>query len=108
MEMQVAPIRARRRARPNLFNRLLADRRLWKITIYSISLVTYLCSVLFFGLGLIDVVRTGGSMTTVVDLAVALYFLVQVIFLFVLSGVVERRHQPVKIDFPDRRKKSAR
>jgi hypothetical protein len=108
MEMQVAPIRARRRARPSLLDRLLADRRLWKITIYSISLMTYLCSVLFFALGLIDAGRTGGSMTTVVDLAVALYFLVQVIFLFVLSGVVERRHQPMKIDFPDRRKKSAR
>ena len=106
--MQVAPIRARRRARPNLLNRLLADRRLWKIAIYSISLITYLCSVLFFALGLIDAVRTGGSMTTVVDLAVALYFLVQVIFLFVLSGAVERRHQPMRIDFPDRRKKSAR
>ena len=108
MEMQVAPIRARRRPRPTLLRLLLANRRLWKIAIYSISLITYLCSVLFFGLGLIDAGTTGGSMTTVVDLVVALYFLVQVIFLFVLSGVVERRHQPMKIDFPDRRKKSAR
>ncbi len=108
MEMQVAPIRARRQAKPSLLDRFLSDRRLWKIAIYSISLMTYLCSVLFFALGLIDARRTGGSMTTVVDLAVALYFLVQVIFLFVLSGVVERRHQPMKIDFPDRRKKSAR
>lgn len=108
MEMRLEPIRARRRARPNLLNRLLADRHLWKIAIYSISLITYLCSVLFFGLGIIDAQRTRGSMTTVVDLVVALYFLVQVIFLFVLSGVVERRHQPMKIDFPDRRKKSAR
>ena len=108
MEMQVAPIRARRQAKPSLLDRFLADRRLWKIAIYSISLMTYLCSVLCCALGLIDARRTGGSMTTVVDLAVALYFLVQVIFLFVLSGVVERRHQPMKIDFPDRRKKSAR
>ena len=108
MEMQVESIRLRRRKTPSLAQKLLADRRLWKIAIYSISLITYLCSVLFFALGLIDVQRTGGSMTTVVDLVVALYFLVQVIFLFVLSGVVERRHQPMKIDFPDRRKKSAR
>jgi hypothetical protein len=37
---------------------------------------------------------------------VALYFLVQVIFLFVLSGVVERRRQSHPIDFPDRREKT--
>ena len=42
-------------------------------------------------------------MTALIDLIVALYFLVQVIFLFVLTGVVERRRQNQPIDFPDRR-----
>jgi hypothetical protein len=50
--------------------------------------------------------ETGGSLTTVIDLIVALYFLVQVIFLFVLSGVVERRRRNEPIHFPDRRLKS--
>jgi len=39
----------------------------------------------------------------VIDLIVAMYFVVQVIFLFVLTGVVERRRQTQPIDFPDRR-----
>lgn len=107
MEVPLAPIRLRRKS-PSLLDRLLANRRAWKVTIYSISLVTYLCSVLFFALGIIDAQRNGGSMTTIIDLVVAMYFLVQVIFLFVLSGVVERRHQAMKIDFADRRKKAAR
>lgn len=84
-------------------NRLLANRQLWKNTIYSLAFITYLCSFLFFGLALADVRETGGSMAAVIDLIVALYFLVQVIFLFVLSGAVERRHQNQQINFPDRR-----
>jgi hypothetical protein len=84
-------------------NRLLANRQLWKNAIYSIALVTYLCSFLFFGLAIADVRESGGTITAVIDLIVALYFLVQVIFLFVLSGVVERRRQAQPIDFPDRR-----
>ena len=108
MEMQIAPIKLRRPAKPGLLDRLLADRQLWKIAIYSIALVTYLCSFLFFGLAILDVGRTGGSITTIVDLIVAIYFLTQVIFLFVLSGVVERRRQAMKIEFADRRKKTGR
>jgi hypothetical protein len=90
---------------PRGLNRLLANRQLWKNAIYSIALITYLCSFLFFGLAVGNARETGGSLTTVVDLIVALYFLVQVIFLFVLSGVVERRRRNEPIDFPDRRLK---
>ena len=86
-------------------NRLLANRQLWKNTIYSIAFLTYLCSFLFFGLAIADVRNTGGSLQTIIDLIVAIYFLTQVIFLFVLSGVVERRRQSQPIDFPDRRGK---
>lgn len=86
-------------------NRLLANRQLWKNTIYSIAFLTYLCSFLFFGLAIADVRSTGGSLQTIIDLIVAIYFLTQVIFLFVLSGVVERRRQSQPIDFPDRRGK---
>jgi hypothetical protein len=91
---------------PRGLNRLLANRQLWKNAIYSIALITYLCSFLFFGLAVGNMRETGGSTTTVIDLIVALYFLVQVIFLFVLTGVVERRRQSQPIDFPDRRTKS--
>lgn len=105
MEMQVEPIELHQ-PKPGPLDRLLADRQLWKNTIYSIAFITYLCSFLFFGLALADVRRSGGSMTTLIDLIVAIYFLTQVIFLFVLSGVVERRRLPQKIDFPDRRSKS--
>jgi hypothetical protein len=95
-------------ARPRWLARVLADRQLWKNTIYGLAFITYLCSFLFFGLALADVLETGGSMAAVIDLIVALYFLVQVIFLFVLSGAVERRRWSQQIDFPDRREKAAR
>jgi hypothetical protein len=92
--------------RPRWLGRALNNRQLWKNAIYSIAFITYLCSFLFFGLAIADARDTGGSLTTIVDLIVALYFLVQVIFLFVLTGVVERRRQSQAIDFPDRRLKS--
>ena len=102
MEMQVEPI-ALQPPKPSLWQGLLANRQLWKNAIYSIAFLTYLCSFLFFGLAIADVRSTGGSMVTIIDLIVAIYFLTQVIFLFVLSGVVERRRQSSPIDFPDRR-----
>jgi hypothetical protein len=106
MEMQVEPIELQRPNAPGGLNQLLANRQLWKNAIYSIALITYLCSFLFFGLAVADSRETGGSTTTIIDLMVALYFLLQVIFLFVLSGVVERRRLSQRIDFPDRRGKS--
>ena len=87
-------------------NRLLANRQLWKNAIYSIALLTYLCSFLFFGLAVGNMRETGGSLTTVIDLIVALYFLIQVMFLFALSSLVERRRRRLPIDFPDRRDKT--
>ncbi|GAC1481464.1 MAG: hypothetical protein PVSMB9_06770 [Candidatus Dormibacteria bacterium] len=84
-------------------NRLLGNRGVWKRAIYSMALLSYLCSFLFFGLAVADVRQSGDGLTAVIDLLVALYFLLQVIFLFVLSGVVERRRQSQPIDFPDRR-----
>jgi hypothetical protein len=102
MQLTPQPIQLQR-PRPGLLSRLLANRQLWKNAIYSVALITYLCSFLFFGLAIADVRQSGGGVTAVIDLIVALYFLVQVIFLFVLSGVVERRQQNQPIDFPDRR-----
>lgn len=92
---------------PRGLNRLLANRQLWKNAIYSIALITYLCSFLFFGLAVGNMRETGGSLTTVIDLIVALYFLLQVIFLFALSSVVERRRGRLPIGFPDRREKTS-
>jgi hypothetical protein len=107
MEMQITPEPiALQRPEPRLLGRALANRQLWKNAIYSVALITYLCSFLFFGLAVADVRESGGGVTAIIDLIVALYFLVQVIFLFVLSGVVERRRQSQPIDFPDRRLKS--
>ena len=105
MEMQLTPKPIALPNEPPLrgLSRLLANRQLWKNTIYSLAFLTYLCSFLFFGLALADVLETGGSMAAIIDLIVALYFLVQVIFLFVLSGAVERRRWSQQIDFPDRR-----
>ena len=103
MEMHLAPVETPRPAGAGGLNRLLANRQVWKNAIYSIALITYLCSFLFFGLAIADVRESGGTLTAVIDLIVALYFLLQVIFLFVLSGVVERRRQAQPIDFPDRR-----
>lgn len=101
--MHLAPVEMPRPTGARGLNRLLANRQLWKNAIYSIALITYLCSFLFFGLAIADVRESGGTLTALIDLIVALYFLVQVIFLFVLSGVVERRRQAQPIDFPDRR-----
>jgi len=101
MEMQIQRLRSD--ADPRGLNRLLANRQLWKNAIYGVALITYLCSFLFFGLAVGNMRETGGSLTAVIDLIVAGYFLVQVIFLFVLTGVVERRRQAQPIDFPDRR-----
>jgi len=105
MQLTPQPIPLQR-PRPRLLGRLLANRQLWKNAIYSVALITYLCSFLFFGLAIADVRNSGGGVMAVIDLIVALYFLVQVIFLFVLSGVVERRQQNQPIDFPNRRLKN--
>jgi uncharacterized membrane protein len=83
-------------------NRLVANRRIWKDTIYALALVTYLCSFLFFGIAVTQV-RGGSIGTAVLYMLVAIYFLIQVIFLFILSWLVERRRNAMRIDFPDRR-----
>jgi hypothetical protein len=99
---EIKPVELRSKGARGL-NGVLANRQVWKNAIYSIALITYLCSFLFFGLAIADVRESGGTMTALIDVIVALYFLVQVIFLFVLTGVVERRRQNQPIDFPDRR-----
>jgi uncharacterized membrane protein len=82
---------------------VVANRGIWKQAIYATAFLTYLCSFLFFGLAVAAVGQGAPTATAVFDILVALYFLVQVIFLFVLSWFVERRRQLVPIDFPDRR-----
>ena len=99
----IKPVNLRSEGGARGLNGVLANRQVWKNAIYSIALITYLCSFLFFGLAIADVRESGGTMTALIDLIVALYFLVQVIFLFVLTGVVERRRQNQPIDFADRR-----
>ena len=84
--------------------RMLANRQVWKNAIYAIALVTYLCSFLFFGLAAAAVRQSSDLRTAIMDMLVALYFLLQVIFLFILSMVVERRRQSLPITFPNRRK----
>ena len=83
--------------------RLLFDRGLWKQAIYAVAFLTYLASFLFFVLGLSAFAHGGQLAVAVIDLLVGLYFLTQVIFLFVLSWFVERRRQRLAIGFPDRR-----
>ncbi len=82
---------------------IVSNRTLWKQAIYAAAFITYLSSFLFFGLAAAEVRHNGPDMGAIVDILVALYFLVQVIFLFVLSWFVERRRQHVPIRFPDRR-----
>lgn len=84
--------------------RILANRQLWKNAIYSVGLLTYLCSFLFFGLAVGEVRHAGATGTAIIDMLAALYFLLQVIFLFSLSNIVERRRQILPIKFPNRRK----
>jgi|SRR5919201_4485837 hypothetical protein len=106
MEMQVdGLVELPSQPGPRWLSRLLANRQLWKNAIYTIAFLTYLCSFLFFGLAIADIREEGPSLSALIDLTVAMYFLVQVIFLFVLSGVVERRRQSQPIGFPDRRGK---
>ena len=82
---------------------LLTNRGLWKQVIYATAFITYLSSFLFFGLAAAAVTQSGPTMTAIFDMVVALYFLFQVIFLFLLSWFVERRRQNLPITFRDRR-----
>ncbi|HYM50575.1 MAG TPA: hypothetical protein VET65_08365 [Candidatus Limnocylindrales bacterium] len=82
---------------------ILANRGIWKQAIYTMAFLTYLCSFLFFGLAAAAVGQSGPTVTAMFDMAVAIYFLLQVLFLFVLSWFVERRRQVLPISFPDRR-----
>jgi hypothetical protein len=90
-------------ARPRFGSRLLTNRGFWKEAIYVTAFLTYLCSFLFFALAAADTAQNGASLTGLVDLVAAIYFLLQVIFLFVLAWFVERRRQKQPIDFPERR-----
>src|SRR5256712_11618906 len=99
VEMQIAPVELQRPAGPRGLNRLLANRQLWKNAIYSVAFITYLCSFLFFGLAIADIRETGGVLAAVVDLMVAMDFVVQGVFLFVLTGVGGRRREDPPIHF---------
>jgi uncharacterized membrane protein len=89
--------------RRNPLSLMLVNRGVWKQAIYSMAFLTYLSSFLFFGLAVAELGHGGSTAMAVIDLLVALYFLLQVIFLFVLSWFVERRRRAMPIDFPDRR-----
>jgi len=85
-------------------NRVLADRGLWKDAIYGLAFITYFASFLFFILAVGEITHRGPFQNALLDLLLALYFLIQVIFLFALSWFVERRRQSLPIRFPDRRR----
>jgi len=89
--------------RPRFGSRLLGNRGIWKEAIFVTAFLTYLCSFLFFGLAAAETAQNGASLTGIIDLVAAIYFLLQVIFLFVLAWFVERRRQIQSIAFPDRR-----
>jgi len=98
----VLPVIRQRPRRPDetgLFN----NRRIWKQAIYSLAFLSYLCSFLFFGIGTAAVLHKEAIESASLDMLVAIYFLLQVIFLFVLSWFVERRRHALPIHFPDRR-----
>jgi hypothetical protein len=97
--LPVIRYRPRRPAEGRLFN----NRRVWKQAIYSLAFLSYLCSFLFFGIGAAAVLHGEAIQNASLDMLVAIYFLVQVIFLFVLSWTVERRRHSMPIHFPDRR-----
>ncbi len=82
--------------------RILVDRGLWKQVNYAFATVTYLCSCLFFVLALTELSR-GANGAAILDTLIALYFLHQGIFLFILVWLVERRRQSQSVNFPDRR-----
>ncbi len=86
-------------------NRILANRQVWKRAIYGMALLTYCCSFLFFVLAAGEVSHQGPTLRAVIDILAALYFLIQVIFLFTLSAVVERRRRSEPISFADRRRR---
>lgn len=90
-------------ARLRLVSRLFGNRGLWKEAIFVTAFLTYLCSFLFFGLAAAETAQNGASLTGIMDLVAAIYFLLQVIFLFMLAWFVERRRQKQWIEFPDRR-----
>ncbi len=92
-------------ARIRLVSRLLGNRGLWKEAIFLTAFLTYLCSFLFFALAAAETAQNGASLMGIIDLVAAVYFLLQVIFLFVLAWFVERRRQNQSIDFADRRPK---
>src|SRR5260370_11995256 len=100
LPVNIARVERPDRSGPRGLNRLLANRQLWKNAIYSIAFITYLCSFLFFGLAVGNMRETGGTLTTVIDLIVALYFLLQVIFLFPPRSVLDRRLRRLPLDFP--------
>ncbi len=83
--------------------KLLRDRALLKQVVFALAMVTYLVSFLFFALGAIAL-RTGATGNAVIDFVMSFYFLLQVIFLFALTFVIDRRRAQRPIDFPDRRR----
>jgi len=83
--------------------RLLRDRALLKQIIFGLSLLTYLVSFVFLALG-IAALRRGGGADAIIDFTLSFYFLLQVLFLFALTFVVDRRRAYRPITFSDRRK----
>lgn len=92
------------RVRAGLRSRLLANRGLWKDAIFATAFLTYLCSFLFFGLAAAEAADNGPTPRAMLDMVAAIYFLLQVIFLFGLAWFVERRRQNQAVDFPERRR----
>ncbi len=86
---------------------LFRDRGLLKQVVFCLAVITYIVSFLFFALGILAL-RRGAGTDAAVDFVMSFYFLFQVLFLFALTFIIDRRRAQRPIAFPDRRKARAR
>ncbi len=83
--------------------KLFRDRALLKQVVFAMAMITYMVSFLFFALG-IAALRSDAAANALLDFVMSFYFLFQVIFLFALTFVIDRRRAQRPIDFPERRR----
>ncbi len=83
--------------------KIFRDRALLKQVVFGLAIITYMVSFLFFALGIVAV-RSDATANALLDFVMSFYFLFQVIFLFALTFVIDRRRGQRPINFPDRRR----
>lgn len=85
---------------------LFRDRALLKQVVFCLAVVTYLVSFIFFALG-VHALAEGALGNAIVDFLLSFYFLFQVLLLFALTFIIERRRTKQPIAFADRRQEKA-